>query len=45
MWACLPHPFQDRAYIDDTTKDIMSKERVHRSRVTVLQSLGKVQRS
>lgn len=29
-------------YVDDTTKDIMSKERVHRTRLTVLQSSGKV---
>ena len=33
---------QDRPYMDDTTKEIMSKERVHRTRVTVLQSTGKV---
>ena len=29
-------------FVDETTKDIMGKERVHRSRVTVLQSTGKV---
>ena len=28
--------------MDDTTKDIVSKERIHRTRVTVLQSTGKV---
>ena len=29
-------------FIDDTTKEIMSKERSHRTRATVLQSTGKV---
>ena len=29
--------------MDDATKDIMSKERLHRTRLTVLQSSGKVQ--
>ena len=28
--------------MDDTTKDIVSKERIHRTRITVLQSTGKV---
>ena len=29
-------------FVDDATKDIMSKERLHRTRTTVLQSSGKV---
>ena len=29
-------------FIDDTTKEIMGKERSHRTRATVLQSTGKV---
>ena len=29
-------------YMDNATKEIMGKERVHRTRVTVLQSSGKV---
>ena len=29
-------------FLDDATKDIMSKERLHRTRTTVLQSSGKV---
>ena len=33
---------QDRMFVDDATKDIMSKERLHRTRSTVLQSSGKV---
>ncbi len=32
----------DRTFLDDTTRQIMSKERSHRSRVTALQSSGKV---
>ena len=32
----------DRMFVDETTKEIMSKERIHRSRVTALQSTGKV---
>ena len=31
-------------FVDDATKDIMSKERLHRTRATVLQSSGKVRR-
>ena len=31
--------------MDDTTKDIVSKERIHRTRVTVLQSTGKVKKT
>ncbi len=33
---------QDHMFMDSTTKDIMSKERIHRTRATVLQSSGKV---
>lgn len=36
------HLPQDRMFLDDATKDIMSKERLHRTRTTVLQSSGKV---
>ncbi|XP_064395224.1 parafibromin-like [Halichondria panicea] len=32
----------DRTFLDDTTRQIMSKERSHRSRVTALQSSGKI---
>lgn len=34
--------FQDRMFINDATKEIMLKERVHRTRSTALQSTGKV---
>ena len=29
-------------FVDDTTKEIMGKERVHKTRATALQSTGKV---
>lgn len=32
----------DTAFLDDTTRDIMSKERCHRSRLSALQSTSKV---
>ena len=35
-------PSQERVFVDDTTRDIIRKERVHRSRTAVLQSSGKV---
>ena len=45
-WLGLDHThflsIRTGVYMDDTTKEIMSKERVHRSRITVLQSSGKV---
>lgn len=33
---------KDRMFINDATKDIMGKERVHHTRTSVLQSTGKV---
>lgn len=33
---------KDRMFIDDTTKEIMAKERIHRTRSSALQSTGKV---